>query len=94
MILTGAVATVAAYDDQVKKEANAAGEALDDYLGFDDHSVIGGLNAAAYAVEKSVYNGVIKPIGTGIGEGAAAAYIRLTSDEYTLNPFKADWFPW
>ena len=94
MILAAASATIMAYDDTVKTEANAAGEALDDYLGFSDHSVIGALNASAYAVEKSMYNGVIKPIGTGIGEGAAAAYIRLTSDEYTLNPFKAAWFPW
>jgi len=94
MVFAAAAATIMAYDDKVKKQANAAGEALDDYLGFSDHTVIGGLAAAEKAVEKSVYNGVIKPIGTGIGEGAAAAYIRLTSDEYTLNPFKAEWFPW
>ena len=94
MILAGAAATIMAYDDQVKKEANAAGEGVDDFLGFEDHSVIGGVAASAHAVEKSMYNGMIKPIGTGIGEGAAVVYIRLTSDEYTLNPFKAAWFPW
>jgi len=63
MVFAAAAATIMAYDDKVKKQANAAGEALDDYLGFSDHTVIGGLAAAEKAVEKSVYNGVIKPIG-------------------------------
>ena len=94
MVFTAAAATIMAYDDTVKTQANAAGEALDDYLGFSDHTVIGGLNASAYAVEKSIYNGVIKPIGPVSARAAACPYIRLTSDEYTLNPFKAEWFPW
>jgi hypothetical protein len=46
------------------------------------------------AVGTSAYRGVIKPVGTAIGEGAAAVVIRLTSDEYTLNPLKAAWWPW
>jgi hypothetical protein len=40
--------------------------------------VAGGIAAAGEATGESIYKGVFKPVGTAIGEGAAALYLELT----------------
>ena len=44
---------------------------------------------SAAATGESIFQGMVGAVGTEIGEGAAAAYIRFTSDEYTLIPLKS-----
>ncbi|MER3425203.1 MAG: hypothetical protein C4293_20240 [Nitrospiraceae bacterium] len=50
---------------------------------------VGAFAAAGVATGESVFEGTFGVTGRAIGEGAAVVYIRLTSDEYTLNPFKS-----
>jgi len=82
--------TIDAYDDDVKADANAVGDDVEDFTG---NHFLGAVFAANQAVNESLFNATFKPVGTAIGEGAAVVYIRLTSDEYTLKPWKADWWP-
>jgi RHS repeat-associated protein len=84
-----AYGTISAYDEKVQKHANAAAESVDSALGYDHPTVIGGIVAAGAATGESAFNGVIKPVGEGIGKGAAVIVTRLTSDEYTLKPWKS-----
>ncbi len=79
------VSTISSYDEKVQEHANSVAEWVDP----GNHTVIGGVVAATWASGESAYNGTFKAAGTAIGEGAAAAYIRLTSDEYTLKPWKS-----
>jgi hypothetical protein len=82
--------TIDAYDDKVKADANDVGERVEDVTGS---HFLGAVAAANAAVDESVFNATFKPVGTAIGEGAAALYIRATSDEYTWKPWKAEWWP-
>lgn len=82
--------TIDAYDDDVKADANNAGERVENATGS---HILGAVVAANAAVDESVFNATFKPVGTAIGEGAAALYIRATSDEYTWKPWRAEWWP-
>jgi len=70
-----AKATIDADTPKVHQHAMSIGESLDP----GDHTVIGGVVTAGAEVGESAYNGVFKPIGTDIGEGAAAAYLAISS---------------
>ena len=79
-----------------RKEIDASAvNYAEEHIG-DDHPIVGGLVAAGDAMKLAVFDKGLKPLGTDIGEGAAAAYIeakeRLTSDEYTWNPLKSQWW--
>jgi hypothetical protein len=82
--------TIDAYDETVKEHANSAGSWVERKTG---HRYIAATAASGTAVGESVFNSTFKPVGTAIGQGAAVVYIRLTSDEYTLKPWKAAWWP-
>jgi hypothetical protein len=80
------VSTIQSYDDDVKRRANKAGDWVQRKTG---NRVVGGLAASAWATGDSIFQGTFGTVGRGIGEGAAALYIRATSDEYTWNPLKS-----
>ncbi len=75
----------ASMDPNIERHAFAAG----DWVTERTHPVVGAVAAAAVATVESVFEGTFGATGRAIGEGAAVVYIRLTSDEYTLNPFKS-----
>lgn len=75
----------ASKDPKIQRHAFAAG----DWVAERTHPVVGALAASAVATGESVFEGTFGVTGRAIGEGAAVVYIRLTSDEYTLNPFKS-----
>ena len=79
------VGTIEAYDDNVKRDATAAGSWVEDKTG--SHT-LGAVSASATATGKSAFEGTFGVVGRNIGEGAAAGYIRATSDEYTMIPWK------
>ncbi|GCE06808.1 SpvB/TcaC N-terminal domain-containing protein [Dictyobacter aurantiacus] len=81
--------TINAYDDKVQEHANAVGSWVEDKLGS---RYAGAFAASIAATGESLFQGTFGVVGRGIGEGAAAAYIRLTSDEYTLIPWKSQWW--
>ena len=82
--------TIDAYDEEVQAHADKAGEWVEGHTGS---TIVGATTAAAAATGESVYKATFKPVGTAIGEGAAVVYIRVTSDEYTLIPWRAAWWP-
>jgi RHS repeat-associated protein len=82
-----ALSSISAYDDKVQEDAFSAGQRY-----APNHPVIGGIIAADIATGESIFNGTFGAVGKAIGEGAAAGYIRLTSDEYTLKPWKSQWW--
>ena len=91
------MATIDAYDDKVKAHSMSSGDwvqAHTSFLGETPSRVVGGLAASAEATAESLFQGTFGTVGRGIGEGAAVVYIRLSSDEYTLLPWKAEWWPW
>ena len=75
----------ASKDPKIERHAFAAG----DWVAERTHPVVGAFAAAGVATGESVFEGTFGMTGRAIGEGAAVAYIRLTSDEYTLNPLKS-----
>jgi RHS repeat-associated protein len=78
--------TINAYDDNVKEHANSVGDWVENKTGV---RAVGAVAASAAATGESLFQGTFGVVGRDIGEGAAAAYIRLTSDEYTLIPWKS-----
>jgi RHS repeat-associated protein len=78
--------TIGAYNNEVQVHANSAGSWIEDKTG---NRIIGGVAASAAATGESLFQGTFGVVGREIGEGAAAGYIRLTSDEYTLIPWKS-----
>ena len=79
------VSTIDAYDDNVKQHANSAGSWVENKTGS---RIAGAVAASAAATGESVFQGTFGVVGRNIGEGAAVVVIRLTSDEYTLKPWK------
>ncbi|MCA1560553.1 MAG: hypothetical protein LC804_09905 [Acidobacteria bacterium] len=76
-----------AYNDEVKEHANLAGSWVENKTGSRG---LGAFSASAAATGESVFQGTFGTVGRNIGEGAAAGYIRLTSDEYTIKPWKTE----
>ncbi len=81
--------TIHAYNDRVQEHADAFGEWVAPH-----HPVIGGVAAAAEATGESVLRGAIIAPAKSIKSGAHVVWVRLTSDEYTLLPWRAAWWPW
>jgi RHS repeat-associated protein len=83
------VSTIQAYDEKVQEHANAVGNWVERKVGS---RILGATAAAISATGESVFQGTFGAVGRGIGEGAAATYIRLTSDKYTLVPWRSQWW--
>lgn len=83
------ISTIQAYDEKVQEHANTIGEWVEQKVGS---RYIGAFAASVAATGESLFQGTFGAVGRGIGEGTAAAYIRLTSDEYTLVPWKSQWW--
>lgn len=79
------VSTISAYDDDVKEHANSAGGWVENHTGS---RVLGAVTASAAATGESAFQGTFGTVGRGIGTGAAVLYIRATSDDYTIIPWK------
>jgi len=79
-----AASTISAYDKTVDEHAFAIGQRL-----APNHPWVGGVVSATAATGESLFKGTFGAAGKAIGEGAAVAYIRLTSDKYTLVPWKS-----
>ena len=77
--------TISSYDKTIEEKAFADG----DWVAERTNPIIGGLASSASATGRSLFEGTFGSIGRGIGEGAAVAYIRATSDEYTFVPWKS-----
>jgi RHS repeat-associated protein len=77
--------TISAYDDDVKEHANSAGSWVEDHTGS---RTLGAVSASVEATGESVFQGTFGTVGRGIGQGAAVLYIRATSDDYTIIPWK------
>jgi hypothetical protein len=75
----------ASKDPKIQEHAFAAG----DWVAERTHPVVGAVAAAGVATGESVFEGTFGVTGRAIGEGAAVLYIRATSDEYTLKPWKS-----
>jgi hypothetical protein len=84
--LTVMVGTIAAYDENVQKHADAAGGWVERFTG---RRWAGAAAASAEATGESLFQGTFGTAGRAIGQGAAVGYIRLTSDEYTLVPWRS-----
>jgi RHS repeat-associated protein len=80
------VSTINAYDDKVEEHSFAVGSWVERKTGS---RIVGGVASATAATGESLFNGTFGVVGKGIGEGAAVIYIRATSDEYTLVPWKS-----
>jgi len=76
----------ASKDPKIQEHAFAAG----DWVAERTHPVVGGLAAAGVATGESVFEGTFGVTGRAIGQGAAVVYIRATSDEYTLVPWRSE----
>ena len=81
--------TIDAYDKKIEEKALADGDWWESATGS---RTVGGLASAASATGRSAFEGTFGVTGKAIGEGAAAAYIRVTSDKYTLVPWKSQWW--
>ncbi|NEU08453.1 insecticidal toxin complex protein [Flavihumibacter sp. R14] len=79
----------ASKDKKIQEHSFAAG----DWVAEKTHPVLGGIAAAGVATGESVFEGTFGASGRAIGTGAAVVYTRLTSDKYTLVPWKAAWWP-
>jgi hypothetical protein len=79
--------TIQSYDDDVKRHANNAGGWVERKTGS---RVVGAVAASAVATGESVFQGTFGTVGRGLGKGAAVLYIRATSDDYTLVPWKTE----
>jgi len=77
--------TISAYDEEVEQHAFAVG----DWVAERTHPVVGAIASSATATGESLFQGTFGVTGRAIGEGAAAGYIRLTSDQYTLVPWRS-----
>ena len=84
------VSTISAYDDEVQEHANSVGQWVENKVGS---RYVGAFAASLAATGESLFQGTFGAVGRSIGEGAAAAYLevstRLTSDEYTFVPWKS-----
>jgi hypothetical protein len=69
--------TISAYDENVQWHANQFADRVIGGKGGRDHPILGAVVAAGAATGLSFWRGVVKPIGTGIGEGAAALWLEL-----------------
>jgi hypothetical protein len=78
--------TIDSYDKEVEEQAFADGDWWADATGS---RTVGGVASAASATGRSLFKGTFGVVGKAIGEGAAVGYIRLTSDKYTLVPWKS-----
>lgn len=74
----------ASKNPKVQEHAFAAA----DWAGGQSHPIWGAFVASAVATGESVFRGTFGVVGTALGEGAAVLYIRATSDEYTVIPWK------
>jgi RHS repeat-associated protein len=74
----------ASKDPKIQEHAFAAA----DYLGGQSHPIWGGVVAATVATGESLFQGTFGRVGRALGQGAAVLYIRATSDEYTIVPWK------
>jgi hypothetical protein len=79
--------TINAYDEKVKEHAFGVGEWVEDRTG---NRAVGALASSVSATGESLFNGTFGAVGKSIGEGSAVLYIRATSDEYTLVPWKTE----
>jgi RHS repeat-associated protein len=75
----------ASKDPKIQRHAFAAG----DWVAERSHPIVGAVAAAGVATGESVFEGTFGVAGRAIGEGAAVLYIRATSDEYTIAPWKS-----
>jgi len=90
--------TIDAYDENVQRHSFAVGEWVSD-TGVGAalfpiapefaNRVVGGVASATAATGESLFQGTFGVAGRAIGQGAAVVYIRATSDEYTLVPWRS-----
>jgi hypothetical protein len=71
-------------DPSIQRHAFAAA----DWAGGQSHPVWGAFVASAVATGESVFQGTFGVVGRGLGKGTAVLWIRATSDEYTIIPWK------
>jgi RHS repeat-associated protein len=73
-------------EPSVQRHAFAAA----DWAGGQSHPIWGSFVAAGSATGESVFQGTFGVVGRGLGKGAAVLWIRATSDEYTIFPWKTE----
>ena len=97
--------TIDSYDQNVERHSFAVGDWVSEHNGGaamfpllyaispeTANRYAGGVASAASATGESLFQGTFGVTGRAIGEGAAVVYIRLSSDEYTIVPWRSQWW--